>query len=93
MGGNMGKDFDQVYQERTEKAFLAEGEMKFVFSRLGDTIAKDQGYEDLKGMDAIYRYLMDKYHWLPHQVRNLPVDDLALLFDGYKKEDDPDTGD
>ena len=89
----MGKDFDQLYQERAEKALLAEGEMKFVFSRLGDTVAKDHGYEDLKGMDAIYRYLMDKYHWLPHQVRSLSVDDLALLFDGYKKEDDPGTGD
>lgn len=79
------------YQERAEKQFLAEGEMKSVLSMLGDTIAKDQGYEDLRGMDAIYRYLIDKYHWLPHQVRSLSVEDLSLLFDGYTKNEDGDT--
>lgn len=79
------------YQERAEQQFVAEGEMKSVFSMLGDTIAKDQGYEDLRGMDAVHRYLIDKYHWLPHQVRNLSVEDLSLLLDGYKKPEDPGT--
>lgn len=80
-------NLDSAYQERAEKKFLAEGEQKHVFSMLGDTIATDQGYEDLRGMDAVYRYLIDKYHWLPHQVKSLSVEDLYLLFDGYKKPD------
>ncbi len=80
----MAKDLNGAYQGRAEKQFLAEGEQKHVFSMLGDTIAKDLGYEDLRGMDAIYRYLIDKHHWLPHQVRSLSVEDLSLLFDGYK---------
>lgn len=83
----MGKDINEEYQERTEKLFVAEGEMKAVFSRLGDQIAKDQGYDSLHGMDAVHRYLIDKYHWLPHQVRSLSVDDLALLLDDYEKPD------
>ena len=83
----MGK----AYQKRAEQQFVAEGEMKSVFSMLGDTIAKDQGYEDLRGMDAVYRYLIDTHHWLPHQVRGLSVDDLSLLLDGYKKSEDPNT--
>ncbi|WDP88850.1 MAG: hypothetical protein HUN04_03510 [Desulfobacter sp.] len=81
----MANESTSKYQERVEKQFVAEGEMKSVFSILGDTIAKDQDYEDLRGMDAVYRYLIDKYHWLPHQVRALTVEDLSLLFDGYKK--------
>ncbi len=80
----MTKDLNGAYQGRAEKQFLAEGEQKHVFSMLGDTIAKDMGYEDLRGMDAIFRYLIDKYRWLPHQVRSLSVEDLSLLFDGYK---------
>lgn len=81
----MANDLSGTYQERAGKQFLAEGEQKHVFSMLGDTIAKDQGYEDLRGMDAIHRYLIDKYHWLPHQVRSLTVEDLSLLFDGYQR--------
>lgn len=83
----MTQDINGTYQERAEKQFLAEGEMKSIFSMLGDTIAQDQGYEDLRGMDAIFRYLIDKYHWLPHQVRSLSVEDLSLLLDGYKETD------
>lgn len=82
----MVSDLNGAYQERAEKQFLAEGEMKSVFSILGDTIAEDQGYEDLRGMDAIFRYLIDKYHWLPHQVRSLSVEDLSLLLDGYREK-------
>jgi len=81
----------KAYQQRAETQFVAEGEMKAVFSMLGDTIAKDQEYEDLRGMDAVYRYLIDKYHWLPHEVRSLSVEDLSLLLDGYKKNEGPDA--
>ena len=83
-GDSMGE-----YQERAEKQFIAEGEQKHVFSMLGDTIAKDLGYEDLRGIDAVYRYLIDKYCWLPHQVRSLSVEDLSLLLDGYRRPETP----
>lgn len=90
----MAEDINGTYQERAEKQFIAEGEMKSIFSMLGDTIARDQGYEDLRGMDAVFRYLIDKYHWLPHQVRTLSVEDLSLLLDGYKASGDtPDDRD
>jgi hypothetical protein len=48
-GGSMASDKNRDYQERAEKQFVAEGEMKSIFSMLGDTIAEDQGYEDLRG--------------------------------------------
>ncbi|MCG8687988.1 MAG: hypothetical protein MI892_24150 [Desulfobacterales bacterium] len=87
----MTSEMNQGFQDREEKRYVAEGEMKYVFSMLGDTIAKDQGYEDLRGMEAVYRYLIDKYHWLPHQVRSLSVEDLSLLLDGYRKPESPDV--
>ena len=87
----MEKDINEEYQERTERLFVAEGEMKAVFSRLGDQIPLDQGYEDLHGMDAVYRYLIDKYRWLPHQVRALSIEDLSLLFDDYDTNKKPEN--
>lgn len=67
----------------TERLFVAEAKLKSEFSKQGDSIAADQGYHGLNGMDAVYRYLIDKYHWLPCQVRSLSVDDLSLLLSDY----------
>ena len=52
---------------------------------IGNLIAKKMGYEYLNELEAIYRYLIDKYNWLPSQVRELPKEDLMLLLDGYSK--------
>ena len=51
--------------------------------KLGDHIAKNEGYPNLSGQDAIYRYLIDKYTWTPDQVRALSSEDLRILLDGY----------
>ena len=52
---------------------------------IGNLIAKKMGYEYLNELEAIYRYLIDKYNWLPSQVRELTKEDLMLLLDGYSK--------
>jgi hypothetical protein len=51
--------------------------------KIGNNIAKKMGYEYLTELEAIYRYLIDKYNWLPSQVRELTNEDLLLLLDGY----------
>jgi len=45
----------------------------------GDDLAKRCGYKTHHGMDAIYFYLVQKYNWLPGQVRALSEDDLLFL--------------
>jgi molybdopterin converting factor small subunit len=72
------KDIHQV----TEEVYVAEAKLKATIAQLGDKLAKKQGYKNLQGMDAIYRCLIDKYHWLPDHVRSLSVSDLQLLLDG-----------
>ena len=57
-----------------------------VLEKIGDHIAQKEGYVGLKGMEAIYRYLIDKYSWQPEQVRNLSPEDLHLLLAGYEKK-------
>ena len=54
--------------------------------RLGDLIAKQQGYSGLDGMDAVHRYLIDKYHWQPSQVRGMSDSDLSMLVAGYMEK-------
>jgi hypothetical protein len=52
------------------------------YAARGAHLAKRQGYTGLDGLDAIHRYLIDKYHWLPCDLRALDVDDLELLLAG-----------
>ena len=54
--------------------------------KLGDLIAQTQGYVGLTGMDAVHRYLVDKYHWQPSQVRGMSETDLCLLLAGYVEQ-------
>jgi len=81
----MARNITEELHKVEEEGFISEAKLKAIYSRMGDEIAKDQGYSDLRGLDAVCRYLVDRYHWLPQQVRNLSVDDLRLLLDGYKK--------
>ena len=67
----------------TEALFIADAKLRAGIARRGEKIAKDNGYSNLVGLDAIYRYLIDKHHWLPSQVRALSTDDLSLLLEGY----------
>lgn len=62
----------------------AEGKDKNL-CQIGNKIATKMGYDNLNELDAIYRYLIDKYNWLPSQVRELTKEDLLLLLDGYSR--------
>ena len=78
----MSKDLKQLHKA-TEALYLAEAQLKSAISEQGEKIAKDQDYKNLNGLEAVHRYLIDRYHWLPDQVRSLSVDDLNLLLEGY----------
>lgn len=58
--------------------------MDYVFFS-GDPIAAKEGYVGLHGMQAIHRYLVEKYRRQPEQVRQLSADDLELLAPGYEE--------
>jgi hypothetical protein len=52
-----------------------------VFAKLGDAIREKEGYKnpELIDINAIYYYLIQKYHWLPNQVRDMSLEDLKLV--------------
>ncbi|HHX8360953.1 TPA: hypothetical protein ACVOZA_000009 [Vibrio alginolyticus] len=61
----------QIYKVGTDLAFSLD-----VF---GDFLAEREGYKSLSGMDAVYFYLVHKFHWLPSVVKSMTVDDLRFI--------------
>ncbi|MGC9195026.1 MAG: hypothetical protein ACP5IL_06185 [Syntrophobacteraceae bacterium] len=57
-----------------------------LLEKIGDRIVEKEGYHGLRGIDGIYRYLIDKYRWQPPEVRNLQIEDLHLLMAGYEEK-------
>jgi hypothetical protein len=68
--------------EATRRVHVARAELMAAWSERGAAIAKKYGYGELTGLDAIHRFLIDKYHWLPCQVRALNIDEIELLLAG-----------
>jgi hypothetical protein len=61
-------------------------ELKETIEKIGNDIAQREGYVGLKGREAVCRYLVDKYRWLPGQVRDFDDDDMSLLLAGYEEK-------
>jgi hypothetical protein len=57
-----------------------------MLEKIGDRIVEKEGYHGLKGLDGVYRYIVDKYRWQPQEVRKLPSEDLHLLLAGYEEK-------
>ena len=57
-----------------------------LLEKIGDHMAVKEGYVGLKGMQAVYRYLIDEYRWQPEEVRKRSSEDLHLLLAGYDEK-------
>lgn len=78
----MDKDrtLQKEFYKTSHRLRILQGQSLFSLECFGDDLAKREGYKGLKGMDALFYYLVQKHHWLPSQVRALNVEDLELLF-------------
>lgn len=54
--------------------------------KIGNDMAKQEGYVNLSGINALHRYLIDKYGWRPEEVRKLGPEDMELLLAGYEEK-------
>ena len=43
---------------------------------LGDKLAKREGYQQVSGLEAVWYYLIQKYHWTPKKVRAMGLTDI-----------------
>ena len=57
------------------------GNLNYLLEVFGDELAKRQKYKSRDGMEAIWFYLVEKYHWLPSTVRAMHPEDIRFLLD------------
>jgi hypothetical protein len=57
------------------------GKMNYHLHVFGDFIAGREGYKEHSGIDAIHFFLIQKYNWLPSQVKSMSMDDLRFLME------------
>ena len=57
----------------------AQGNRAYYLELFGNFIAEREGYKQLDGMEAIYFYLINKYRWMPKDVRAMNYDDISFL--------------
>lgn len=76
----MSKDNKEKYQILVNKR-VVEGHLAFSLDCFGDYLAKREKYKFHDGIEAVYFYLIQKYHWLPSEVRAFNWDDLRFLLE------------
>lgn len=74
----MNTDFETERYANLRRLHKAHGELNYMLDVFGNTLAEQQGYKDIDGMEAVYLYLINKHHWLPRDVRSMTPDDLRL---------------
>lgn len=54
------------------------GKLNYLLEIFGFHLAQQHGWKDIDGMDAVHYYLIQKYHWLPRDVRSMTQEDIRL---------------
>jgi hypothetical protein len=65
--------------DNLKRLYQAEGGLNYSLAVFGDHIAKREKYKTVDGIEAVYFYLVTKYHWLPSQVRGMSYEDLRFV--------------
>jgi hypothetical protein len=81
---------EKKHYEAIHRTYEVEGDLSYCLDAFGDELAKRQGYKDIDGMEAVDFYLINRFHWLPSQVRAMtprgqeirsdPGDGVALCY-------------
>jgi hypothetical protein len=74
----MNENFEAERFKTLRRLHDANGGLNYHLHVFGITLAKQQGYGDIDGMEAIYLYLINKHHWLPRDVRSMSQEDMRL---------------
>lgn len=68
----------QRYRVLKQK-YVAQANNAYYLELFGNYIAEREGYKHLDGMEAIYFYLINKFHWMPRDVRSMNYDDIRFV--------------
>ncbi len=70
-------DKEEKYQV-LQRLHQAEGNLNYLLAVFGDHLAEREGYKALDGIEAVYFYLVNKFNWMPSQVRAMNYEDIRF---------------
>lgn len=72
----------ETMDQARHKLLHADVDLRLALEKSGDRLAKKMKWRKLDGFEAIVRFLVDKHHWFPEDVRRLTTEELDLLLSG-----------
>ncbi|MGD1472049.1 hypothetical protein ACP6H4_22290 [Vibrio harveyi] len=70
---------NKIQYHKRRQVYKVDTDLAFSLDVFGDFLAEREGYKSLKGMDAVYFYLVHKFHWLPSVVKSMTINDLRFV--------------
>jgi hypothetical protein len=67
------------FYEATRKLHISQGEQQYHLDVFGDHLAKKYEFKEHTGIEAVWYFLIERYHWTPSTVRALNTEDLVFL--------------
>lgn len=71
--------YSQQRYKILKQKYAAQGNQAYYLELFGNYLAEREGYKQLDGMEAIYFYLVHKFHWMPKEVRSMSFDDIRFV--------------
>jgi hypothetical protein len=60
---------------------MATAGLNYSLRVFGDHLAQTHGFKVHRGLDAVCYYVIQKYNWLPRDVRTMSSEDLRFLLE------------
>ncbi|HHP0483147.1 TPA: hypothetical protein ACRZ2J_005019 [Vibrio campbellii] len=70
---------NKIHYHERRQAYKVDTDLAFSLDVFGDFLAEREGYKSLNGIDAVYFYLVHKFHWLPSVVKSMTINDLCFV--------------
>lgn len=71
--------YSQQRYKVLKQKYAAQGNLAYYLELFGNSLAEREGYKQLDGMEAIFFYLVNKFHWMPKDVRSMSFEDIRFV--------------
>ncbi|WP_299327889.1 hypothetical protein [Parasphingopyxis sp.] len=72
---------NELSRQLTANVHKLDGALNFNLEVFGDHIAEREGYQRHQGLEALRFYIIEKFKWLPRDVRTMSLDDMRFILE------------
>ncbi len=76
---NIKMGYSQQRYKILKQKYATQGNLAYFLELFGNFLGEREGYKEMDGMEAIYFYLVHKFHWMPKDVRSMSFDDIRFI--------------